>query len=141
MKPTIRSLICVATVLFTFCVHIPAVRADDAADYVDQIYRDQQVTDDYLEKVQETERYVDQIYQDQRERDDYLNNIGQNAQPEAPEAGPVAVPQAIPFVFPAQAAPQWFPMPLDPRQVFAFQQMQLLQIMQMQQLQRMRFQR
>jgi hypothetical protein len=85
----------------------------------------------------------------------------QNAQPVAPVAGPVSVPQPaapvagaavapqafaqrlpMPLVlFPAPAAPQRLPMPLDPQQVVAFQQMVRQQIVQMQQVQRMLLQR
>jgi hypothetical protein len=50
-------------------------------------------------------------------------------QPEAPMAGPAAAPQAVaqqltmpPVLFPAQAAPQRLPTPLNPQQVFAFEQ-------------------
>ena len=137
MKRTVLTSLCIVIVLSALCTGVPAARADETEDYVDQIYRDQQQLDEYLGKVDETQRYVDQIYQDQRERDEYQENIWQNAQPQVPVAGPVALPQAIPFMFPAQAAAQLFQMPLNPRQAFAFQQMQGRQIMQMQQMQRM----
>jgi len=89
----------------------------------------------------------------------------QNAQPVAPVAGPVAVPQpegpvaapqavaqqfpmTLVTTVPAQAAPQWFPTPLDPQQVPAFQQQVLAfqqqvreRIMQAQQLQAQQLQR
>jgi hypothetical protein len=127
MKRTLLTPLCIVTVLSALCTHLTAVRGDETDDYVNQIYQDQQERDDYLKSVDETQRYVDQIYQDQQERDDYLNSTWQNAQPQAPVAGPVAVP--------AGAVPQRLPMQLDARQVFALQQLQLRQIMQMQQLQ------
>jgi hypothetical protein len=72
----------------------------------------------------------------------------QNAQPAAPVAAPLAAPQAAaqqlpmpPVVFPAQAAPQRLPTPLDPQQVSAFQQMVRQQIVQAQQLQAQQLQR
>ena len=47
MKPTIRSLICAAKVLSAFCAAIPAIRADDATDYANQLYQAQKERDDW----------------------------------------------------------------------------------------------
>jgi flagella basal body P-ring formation protein FlgA len=137
MKRTLLTVLCIVAVLSALCTHIPAVRADETQDYVDQIYQDQAQLDQYLGSIDETQQYVDQIYQDQQDRDEYLTSVSQNAQPQAPVAVPVAAPQALPFMFPARAVAQPLPMPPDARQVYAFQQMQLQQIMRMQQLQRM----
>jgi hypothetical protein len=65
---------------------------------------------------------------------------GQHAQPSAPVAGPVAVPQREAPMAAPQAVAQQPPMPLK-QQVLAFQQMVRQRIMQGQQLQRLRVQR
>jgi hypothetical protein len=77
MKTTLRFLICTAIVLATLSVYRPLARADDATDYVNQIYQDQSERDEYLEQVQQTQDYVDQIYQDQAAQDDYLGQLQQ----------------------------------------------------------------
>ena len=59
MKPTIRSLICAATVLSAFCAPIPAVRANDATDYAHQLYQAQK------------EREQAQHWQAQKDREDW----------------------------------------------------------------------
>ena len=65
MKPTIRSLICAATVLSAFCAPIPAVRADDATDYANQLYQAQK----------EREDWQNQREQAQKEREDWQNQL------------------------------------------------------------------
>jgi hypothetical protein len=68
-----------------------------------------------------TERYFldknGKVISDDVQREDLPSGTGQNAQPAASVAGPVAAPQVR---FPAQAVPQQGPMPLDS---FTFEQM------------------
>ena len=136
MKRTVLTSLCIVIVLSALCTGVPAARADETEDYVDQIYRDQQQLDEYLGKVDETQRYGTESTRISGSAMSIRRTFGRT-QPQVPVAGPVALPQAIPFMFPAQAAAQLFQMPLNPRQAFAFQQMQGRQIMQMQQMQRM----
>src|SRR5262245_66658177 len=75
MRPTIRSLIVAATFVAMCCARVPAARADDTTDYIDQLYQDQQAQDDYLQSVQDTNSYIDQIYQDQQALDDYWQSL------------------------------------------------------------------
>ena len=65
MKPTIRSLICAATVLSAFCAPIPAVRADDATDYANQ------EREDWQNQLDQAQKDRDQLYQAEKEREDW----------------------------------------------------------------------
>ena len=136
-----------AAVLVALCVSRSPARADEdyvtqINQYVDQIYQDQADLDNYLNRISE----------DQQKLYDHVNDIWERTRPEQP----AALPMQAPVAFPVQPPRLPLPMPFNPQQALAFQQMQAHQVMQiqamqmqvlrmqavqMQQLQRMRFHR
>jgi hypothetical protein len=80
MKTTMRTLLYTSAALLVILARVPAARADDTQDYINQIYQEQQQYNDYMQSLTDTQNYINQIYQDQQQQNDYMQSLNETQQ-------------------------------------------------------------